>query len=93
MEPSLEELELQHVLDRNRCGSRERRSLACPWRATTLFLSGSFRLRSACRNELKQVAAKAGRGWLAPTATTEQGTEQVGGGASARGLQTCMALP
>ncbi|KAL4458852.1 hypothetical protein ABPG75_013717 [Micractinium tetrahymenae] len=43
---SIEEVELQHTLDRH-------------------------------RGELREVASKAGRGWLGPAAATEQGTEQL----------------
>lgn len=46
--------------------------------ATTGHHSPARPARCAYREELRQVASKAGRGWVTPAATTEQGTEQVG---------------
>lgn len=71
------EVELQHTLDRKRCAVAQRASLpASP--APAPDRPPEPRL-PACRGELQQVAVKAGTAWLAPTAATEAGTEQVGG--------------
>lgn len=80
---SLEELELQHILDRNRYEPRDNTGLCLKAASICLPQPPAARAKvwPACsagrRGALKQVACKAGREWLSPAAATEQGTEQV----------------
>lgn len=76
----MEELELQHVIDRKRwagtCGLRLSLALVL-LRRPCFGATSPLSTLLPCRGELQEVASRAGSSWLAPTTGTEQGTEQV----------------
>lgn len=78
----VEAIELQHTLDhRRRVEARGSRPGVCAQASPSRAASLPPLIR---RDELRQVAAKAGTSWLGSAAATEQGSEQVSAAACER---------